>query len=150
MVEAVHQFEVHPFGRQFTVVTDHRALTSLFSSTVLNTKLWRWALYLQQFDIVFCYQPGKFNTAYPDRRGHHLTVRWRRRRLRCRMSFTLDELMTIQESRQKEVPCLKPCTRVAGCTAAQIFLKPCCYLSEVEMWEDPHSTDLLPHEHGPS
>ena len=62
MVEAVHQFEVHLFGRQFTVVTDHRALTNLFSSTVLNTKLWRWALYLQQFDIVFCYQPGKFNT----------------------------------------------------------------------------------------
>ena len=44
------------------MVTDHRALTSLFCSAVLNAKLWRWALYLQQFQITFLYLPGRFNT----------------------------------------------------------------------------------------
>ena len=43
------------------MVTDHKALTHLFSSTVLNAKLWRWALYLQQFCIDFRYLPGRFN-----------------------------------------------------------------------------------------
>ena len=62
VVEAVKQFEVHLFGRPFTVITDHRALTHWFCSTVLNAKLWRWALYLQQFDIRFQYLPGKFYT----------------------------------------------------------------------------------------
>ena len=61
VVEAIKHFEVHLFGKSFKVVTDHNALTHLFCSTVLNAKLWRWALFLQQFDISFIYLPGKFN-----------------------------------------------------------------------------------------
>ena len=61
VVEAIRHFEVYLFGASFTVVTDHKALTHLFSSTVLNAKLWRWALYLQQFSISFRYLPGRFN-----------------------------------------------------------------------------------------
>ena len=61
VVEAIRHFEIYLFGSEFTVVTDHKALTHLFSSTVLNAKLWRWALYLQQFSITFRYLPGRFN-----------------------------------------------------------------------------------------
>ena len=61
VIEAICHFEIYLFGFQFTVVTDHKALTNLFSSTVLNAKLWRWAMYLQQFDITFRYLPGRFN-----------------------------------------------------------------------------------------
>ena len=61
VIEAIRHFEIYLFGAQFTVVTDHKALTHLFSSTVLNAKLWRWAMYLQQFDITFRYLPGRFN-----------------------------------------------------------------------------------------
>ena len=39
VVEAIHHFEVYLFGASFTVVTDHKALIHLFSSTVLNAKL---------------------------------------------------------------------------------------------------------------
>ena len=46
MVEAIKHFEIHLFGQKFKVVTDHSALTRLFCSTVLNAKLWRWALFL--------------------------------------------------------------------------------------------------------
>ena len=60
VIEAIRHFEIYLFGAQFTVVTDHKALTHLFSSTVLNAKLWRWALYLQQFCIDFRYLPGRF------------------------------------------------------------------------------------------
>ena len=61
VIEAIRHFEIYLFGAQFTVVTDHKALTHLFSSTVLNAKLWIWALYLQQFCIDFRYLPGRFN-----------------------------------------------------------------------------------------
>ena len=61
VIEAIRHFEIYLFGSEFTVVTDHKAITHLFSSTVLNAKLWRWALYLQQFAITFRYLPGRFN-----------------------------------------------------------------------------------------
>ena len=61
VIEAIRHFEIYLFGTHFTVVTDHKALTNLFSSTVLNAKLWRWAMYLQQFSITFRYLPGRFN-----------------------------------------------------------------------------------------
>ena len=60
-MDAVRHFEIYLFGNKFKVVTDHKALTHLFSSTVLNAKLWQWALYLQQFDMVFQYIQGRFN-----------------------------------------------------------------------------------------
>ena len=59
MVESIHHFEIHLCDKTFTVFTDHKALTNLLSSTHLNRKLWRWALYIQQFCVSFKYRPGK-------------------------------------------------------------------------------------------
>jgi len=53
MLESIRHFEVYLVGRRFTFVTDHKALESLLSSRVLNRKLTRWALYLQEFDFTF-------------------------------------------------------------------------------------------------
>ena len=52
--KAIDHFAVHLVGCHFTVVTDHRALASLLTSTKLNGKLKRWALALQtyHFDII--------------------------------------------------------------------------------------------------
>ena len=56
--DAMKHFEVYLHGRPFVVQTDHRALESLLKSTDLNPKLTRWALYLQQFNMVIKYRPG--------------------------------------------------------------------------------------------
>ena len=44
VVAAVELFHSLLFGRLFTVVTDHKALTSLIPSCVLNKRLQGWAL----------------------------------------------------------------------------------------------------------
>ena len=43
------------------VQTDHKALQSLMSSNHLNRRLWRWALFLQDFAVSFIYRPGVGN-----------------------------------------------------------------------------------------
>lgn len=58
VLESIRHFEVYLIGRQFALITDHKALESLFTSKVLNRKLTRWALYLQEFDFVPKYRPG--------------------------------------------------------------------------------------------
>lgn len=61
VVSAVRHFEVYLAGRQFKVHTDHQALTALLSSRVLNRRLTRWSLYLQEFNMDIAYRPGKQN-----------------------------------------------------------------------------------------
>ena len=43
------EFAIHLGGRSFSVVTDHRALQALQSSSRLSGRLLRWALALQQY-----------------------------------------------------------------------------------------------------
>ena len=72
VVDAVHHFEVYLHGRTFKIETDHKALEALLSSKVLNRKLMRWALYLQEFSMTISYRPGKKNQmqmVYLDKRG---------------------------------------------------------------------------------
>ena len=49
VVRAVDTFAIHLHGRKFRIVTDHRALTALNTSSKLNGRLLRWALALQAY-----------------------------------------------------------------------------------------------------
>lgn len=58
VVKSVDNFAIHLIGRPFTVVTDHRALTSLQSSRKLNGRLMRWALALQDYTFKIVHRIG--------------------------------------------------------------------------------------------
>ena len=58
IVKAIDHFAVHLWGREFMVVTDHKALQYLDSSKHLNARLTRWALQLQQHSFKTKYRPG--------------------------------------------------------------------------------------------
>ncbi len=62
LIETIKHFAFYLFGQHFVVHTDHRALEQLFSSPKLNNRLWRWRLYLMDFDFVIRYRPGPDNT----------------------------------------------------------------------------------------
>ena len=47
-LEAIRYFEVYLVGRRFTLETDHKSLEALLTSKILNRRLSRWALYLQE------------------------------------------------------------------------------------------------------
>ena len=61
VVDTVRHFEVYLHGQPFNLETDHKALESLLSSEVLNRRLMRWGLYLQEFPISIKYRPGTKN-----------------------------------------------------------------------------------------
>lgn len=58
VVLAVCHFEAYLYGAKFTVVTDHRAFTSLQNLTAGGARLVKWALALQQFDYEVRHRPG--------------------------------------------------------------------------------------------
>ena len=60
VVEAVRHFEVYLNGRPFRVEMDHKALD--ISSKVLNRRLMRRVLFLQEFPMTIAYRPGTKNT----------------------------------------------------------------------------------------
>ena len=61
VVSAVKHWLHWLYGRCFTVVTDHKALCFLLSSSRLNRKLRGFALSLQGLDIKTEYRPGSEN-----------------------------------------------------------------------------------------
>ena len=52
------RFEIWLFGAQITVISDHNPLTYVAESALKSAKLTRWALALQEFDLVFKYRTG--------------------------------------------------------------------------------------------
>ena len=61
IVWAVKHFRPYLFGRKFTLVTDHRPLTWLFSIKDPGSRLARWRLKLEEYDYKIEYKPGKIN-----------------------------------------------------------------------------------------
>ncbi len=61
MLSAIEHFDHYLIGTHFTVYTDHQALLSLFKSTTLNNRLWRWRLRLSNFSFQIVYIAGKSN-----------------------------------------------------------------------------------------
>ena len=61
VVKSVSNFAIHLLGRPFSIVTDHRALTSLMSSSKLNSKLMRWALSLQDYSFTISHRAGNMH-----------------------------------------------------------------------------------------
>ena len=58
VVKAVDHYAIHLLGQEFTVITDHRALTALRDSHKLNGRLMRGALALQAYQYTIKYRPG--------------------------------------------------------------------------------------------
>ncbi len=58
VVSAVRHFDYHLYGRPFKLVTDHRACLALSRGSTLNKRLLRFALALQDREIVFEYREG--------------------------------------------------------------------------------------------
>ena len=61
MVASIHHFAHFLFGASFTVLTDHRPLTSLLTSKTLNGRLQGMALKIMQFDVSIEYREGSRN-----------------------------------------------------------------------------------------
>ena len=59
IVAALKHFEFYTYGTDITIYTDHKACTSILTSSVLNNRFKRMALYLQDKSLTFIYRPGK-------------------------------------------------------------------------------------------
>lgn len=55
-------FRQYLYGRKFTVVTDHRPLTWIFSVRDPSSRLLRWRLKLEEYDFEVTYKKGAKNT----------------------------------------------------------------------------------------
>ncbi len=61
VVEALKHFSPYLSGRPFTLRTDHKALIYLFKSKNQKSRLMRWSLEIQNFDINIEYLKGELN-----------------------------------------------------------------------------------------
>ena len=58
IIRSIFFYAHYLHGREFKVITDHKALTSWMSSTRLNRRLQGWALKLLDFSFTIEYRPG--------------------------------------------------------------------------------------------
>ena len=61
IVWACRHFRPYLLGRNFTIVTDHKPLTWMFSVKDPSSRLLRWRLLLEEFDYTIEYKAGKKN-----------------------------------------------------------------------------------------
>ena len=54
-------FRTYIYGKPFTIATDHRPLKWLLEHQHTSTRLTRWGLILQEYDVTIVYTPGKEN-----------------------------------------------------------------------------------------
>lgn len=64
MVWALEKWQHYLEPKLFKIVTDHSALQWVLSSTKTTSRLIRWALRLQKFDLTVEYQKGKLNVVH--------------------------------------------------------------------------------------
>lgn len=60
IIWAIRKFRPYLYGRQFTIVTDHKPLTYLRSMKNASSILLRWSLELEEYTFSIKYCPGKF------------------------------------------------------------------------------------------
>ena len=61
IVYALKKLRPYLWGAQFTILTDHKPLRSLFLGEVANTKIQRWAVLIAEFGAPIEYREGKNN-----------------------------------------------------------------------------------------
>ena len=61
VVYAVNKLRPYLYGAQFTVYTDHKPLTCLFTKDMHNTKIQHWGVLLAEFGAQIKYRKGKNN-----------------------------------------------------------------------------------------
>jgi len=73
---AVEKFRPYLYGTKFTIFTDHKALEHIQSVKDSTGQLFRWSLFLQDYDFVIKYRPGREhqNADVMSRLGHEAGV----------------------------------------------------------------------------
>ena len=61
MVYALQKLRPYLYGANFVVYTDHKPLLCLFSKSLNNTKIQRWAILLAEYGATIKYRPGNNN-----------------------------------------------------------------------------------------
>ena len=59
----LQKFKQWLLGARVTLYSDHNPITFLTDSNAKSSKLVRWTLALQEFNVTFCYKSGKTNEA---------------------------------------------------------------------------------------
>lgn len=61
IILALENFRYFIFNRHFIICTDHKPITSLLGGKNMNQRLYRWKLYLSQYDFEIVYKKGTTN-----------------------------------------------------------------------------------------